>query len=147
MTVREIEYEDKIQWSQMRTLLWHDTEDDHMFEIEEFYGGKSIDIAQVYVVEVNNEVIGFIELNIRNFVEGSRNAKVPYIEAWFIKSEHEGKGYGRKLIEKAEEWAISLGYSELASDTEIENLKSISIHKKLGFKETVRVVCFLKKLN
>jgi aminoglycoside 6'-N-acetyltransferase I len=43
--------------------------------------------------------------------------------------------------------AIENGYKELASDTEISNTQSIEIHKKLGFKETERVVCFLKKLT
>jgi aminoglycoside 6'-N-acetyltransferase I len=47
----------------------------------------------------------------------------------------------------AEKWALSLGYNELASDTEIENEQSISIHSHLGFKEIERIVCFLKRLD
>jgi aminoglycoside 6'-N-acetyltransferase I len=46
----------------------------------------------------------------------------------------------------AERWAGALGYSELASDAEIDNTVSISAHRALGFDETDRIVCFLKKL-
>ena len=50
------------------------------------------------------------------------------------------------LMKAAEQWAQEKGFSELASDTETSNLKSIAIHKQLGFEETERVVCFLKQL-
>lgn len=53
-----------------------------------------MDIVQAYVAEFGSEVIGFMELNIRNFAEGSRKPKVPYVEAWYIKPEYQGKGYG-----------------------------------------------------
>ncbi|MCZ7603994.1 MAG: GNAT family N-acetyltransferase [Melioribacteraceae bacterium] len=147
MLIREVSYTDISEWSKMRTSLWPDTEDNHITELEEYFSGKSIDIVQVYIVEVDKEVVGFMELNIRNFAEGSRLSKLPYIEAWYVKPKHQGKGYGKALIKKAEEWAISLGYTELASDTEINNHKSISLHKELGFIETERIVCFLKKLR
>ena len=45
------------------------------------------------------------------------------------------------------EWAVSGGYSELASDAEIENFLSIQLHKRLGFSEIDRNVTFLKRLN
>lgn len=147
MLIREISYTDISEWSKMRTSLWPDTEDNHITELEEYFAGKSIDIVQVYVAEEAKEIIGFMELNIRNFAEGSRLSKLPYIEAWYVKPKHQGKGFGKALIKKAEEWAISLGYTELASDTEINNHKSISLHKELGFIETERIVCFLKKLR
>ena len=47
----------------------------------------------------------------------------------------------------AERWARALGYSELASDAEIDNTVSIAAHRALGFEETDRIVCFLKKLR
>lgn len=50
-------------------------------------------------------------------------------------------------MQKAEQWAISQGYSELASDTKIDNNRSISMHKHLGVLETERIVCFLKRLK
>lgn len=147
MIIRPISIKDKLEWSKMRTELWPDTADCHISEIEEFYSGKSVDIVEVFIVEVANSIVGFIELNIRNFAEGSRQSQVPYVEGWFIKEGSQNKGYGKSLMLKAEEWAVSKGFDELASDTELDNLKSIAIHKKLGYVETERVVCFLKNLN
>lgn len=50
-------------------------------------------------------------------------------------------------MEQAEAWAVERGFFELASDTEINNEKGIAIHKRLGYQETERIVCFLKKLG
>jgi aminoglycoside 6'-N-acetyltransferase I len=147
MIIREVTQNDIPAWSDMRTDLWPETKDKHMSEINEYLSGSSIDIVQAYVGEVSSEIVGFLELNVRNFAEGSRRPKIPYIEAWYIKPRFRGKGYGGLLMHKAEQWAISKGYSELASDTELENERSIIMHKHLGFEETERIVCFLKKLR
>jgi aminoglycoside 6'-N-acetyltransferase I len=48
-----------------------------------------------FIAEVEGKVIGFIELSIRNYAEGSRKPEVPYIEAWCIHPEFYGKGYGK----------------------------------------------------
>jgi aminoglycoside 6'-N-acetyltransferase I len=147
MNIREATRSDVEAWSEMRTELWPDTDDNHLSEINAFFDGESIDIEQVYIIEKDQLIVGFIELNIRNFAEGSRKSSVPYVEGWFIKPEFQGMGYGQKLMEMAEYWAASLGFTELASDTEIINERSIKLHKQMGFKETERVVCFLKKLK
>lgn len=139
--------QDKLMWSNMRTELWPQTDDMHKAEIEEYYDGKSIDIEQVYFVDVEDKIVGFIELNIRNFAEGSRSGRVPYVEGWFIRKESRGRGYGKQLMRKAEAWAKDLGFNEIASDTEVDNQLSIELHKKLGYLETERVVCFLKDLS
>ena len=147
MVIREANEEDTEHWSEMRTALWPETNDSHVSEIKEYFEGSSIDVIQVYVAEVGVEIVGFMELNIRNFAEGSRKPKLPYVEAWYIKPAYQGQGYGKRLIQQAEKWAVSQGYSELASDTEIDNHQSIAIHGNLGFTETERIVCFLKRLN
>ncbi len=147
MVIREAAEKDVQQWSEMRTALWPETEDGHIAEINEYFYGSSTDVVMVYIAEVGLEIVGFLELNIRNFAEGSRSPKLPYVEGWYIKPEHQGNGYGKLLMRKAEQWAISQGYSELASDTEIDNHRSIALHKRLGFSEIERVVCFIKELK
>ena len=147
MRVRKIRPRDRQTWARYRTELWPQSADSHRAEIAEFFEGSSINIAEVLVIEnLEGEVVGFIELNTREFAEGSRQPLVPYVEAWFVEKGHRHHGYGRKLMEAAENWARKEGFSELASDTEITNRRSIDLHKKLGFAETERVVCFLKTL-
>lgn len=147
MIIRKVNQNDISAWSEMRTDLWPETDDMHLSEINEYFARSSIDIAQVFIGEVELEPVGFLELNIRNFAEGSRSPKIPYVEGWYIKPGHRSNGYGAQLMRHAEEWAVANGYSELASDTEVENERSIAMHKHLGFTETERIVCFLKKLN
>jgi aminoglycoside 6'-N-acetyltransferase I len=148
MIIRPAAKNDRSEWSRLRTLLWPDTQDNHLREIDEYFDGASHDIVEVLVVDCDNEKLaGFIELNIRNFAEGSRQAKVAYVEGWYVDEAYRNRGIGSRLMKAAEQWAFKQGYFELASDTEIDNQYSIELHKKLGFKETDRVVCFLKKLK
>ena len=148
MCVRPAKESDLSAWASMRSQLWPDCADQHVAELEAYFAGSSIDIEQCFVVDgPAADLIGFMELNIRNFAEGSRQAAVPYVEAWYIKPAYQGQGLGSQLIQQGELWARKLGYDELASDTETDNHKSIAMHQHLGFEEIERVVCFLKKLK
>ncbi len=148
MLIRTANAADLSAWAAMRSQLWPDGSDQHAGEVKAYFAGDSIDIKCCYVIEkATGELCGFLELNVRNFAEGSRQSAVPYVEAWFIKPEYQGQGLGKKLMQQAEQWARQMGHHELASDTEVHNHKSIAIHQNLGFTETERVVCFLKKLN
>ena len=71
---------------------------------------------------------------------------MPYVEGWFVRDAFRNRGLGTALMQRAEEWARALGHAELASDAELDNAQSIAVHKRLGFEETERVVCFLKRL-
>lgn len=146
MPIRKIIIDDRQIWTRFRSELWPLSADTHADQIAEFFSGSSIDIEEVFVVENDaKEVVGFIELNTREFAEGSRHPLVPYVEAWFVEKNHRHCGYGRELMEAAENWARQNGFSELASDTEITNARSIELHKEFGFEETERIVCFLKR--
>ncbi|MCG7948889.1 MAG: GNAT family N-acetyltransferase [Candidatus Thiodiazotropha taylori] len=148
MIIRPVEASDLADWISMRSQLWPKDQDQHPIELAEYFAGESIDIVEAFVIEITDrELAGFIELNIRNFAEGSRSSRVPYIEGWFVKSGYRGKGYGKALMQRAESWAAKQGFKEIASDTESHNLTSITLHKKLGFLETERIVCFLKPLK
>ena len=148
MEIREAQPTDSKSWAAMRLKLWPGSLDQHLLETTEYFSGESIDILKAYVLaDTEGALVGFLEINIRNFAEGSRSPKVPYVEAWFVEQEYRGKGFGQKLMACAERWAKQQGYSELASDTEVTNERSIRLHKQLGFKETERVVCFLKQLS
>ena len=147
MLIRKIQASDETAWFNMRSELWPEFKQDHPNEISAYFSGKSIDIEEVFIGEVSGEIMAFLEINIRNFAEGSRNSQVPYIEAWYVVPKYRNKGYGSKLINHAEQWALSQGFNELASDTEIDNTRSISLHQKMGFSETYRIVCFLKELK
>ncbi len=147
MQIRNANPADGTAWLGMRTELWPDSVEEHSKAISSYFEGTAAFIDQVIVCENDNaDLIGFAELHIRNYAEGSDNSAVPYLEGWFVEASYRGQGVGTLLIAAAEEWARSLGYSGLASDADIDNHSSIEAHLALGFQEIGKSVCFLKKL-
>lgn len=148
MKIRKADSKDKTEWARMRNTLWSGSLKEHLEEITNYFSGNKIGVVEAFVIERNNGKLGgFIELNLRNYAEGSESLIVPYIEGWYVDLDLRNRGYGKQLIEIAEIWAKKNGFNELASDAEIESFDSIAAHKALGFKEVERIVCFVKQLN
>jgi len=95
----------------------------------------------------NGQLGGFIELSVRHRVDGTMSPRVGYVEGWYVDPDWRGKGIGRALIARAEAWAKQMGFAELASDAELENEDSIRAHGAVGFRETFRLVHFVKSLG
>jgi aminoglycoside 6'-N-acetyltransferase I len=90
---------------------------------------------------------GFIELAVRDGVDGAAREHTAYVEGWFVEEPLRGSGWGRRLITAASGWARKRGMRELASDAELWNTSAIRAHRAVGFRETFRVVQFLKRLG
>jgi aminoglycoside 6'-N-acetyltransferase I len=132
-------------YSQLRAQLWPGPVDIHRQEIEEQLTDAS---WRVFVAEDAEGVIaGFLELHLREYAEGAASSPVPFVEGWFVLPEHRSSGFGRVLMEAAQNWAKSAGYSEIGSDTEASNTDSIQAHEHLGFQIVERIVCLLKPLT
>lgn len=148
MQIRTATLKDKSEWCRMRNILWTDSSSKHLEEIERYFSKDKTNNEQVFVLDrSNNKLGGFLELGVRNYAEGSKANEVPYVEGWYIDSDLRSCGYGKQLIYTAEKWAKKNGFSELASDAELNNSIGIAVHKALGFKEAERLVCFIKKLT
>ena len=145
--IREARHADSGHWLVLRNALWPDSAADPGVDIRDYFDRGSASVHQCFLAMRDNQAIGLIELTIRRYAEGSHADRVPYVEGWIVAEEHRGQGVGRALMAQAERWAQSQGYSELASDAEVDNAGSIRAHHRLGFSETERIVCFLKKLN
>ena len=93
----------------MRHALWLGPLQEHLADIDKYFSKAEIDIVEVFVLERSNGVLGgFIELNVRNYAEGSQSSQVPYVEGWYVDSDLRGRGYGRQLIRAAEMWATGV---------------------------------------
>jgi aminoglycoside 6'-N-acetyltransferase I len=142
MTVREIQKKDKSDYLRMRQILWKDSTTE---EVEDFFQQPK---WTTFVAEKNfNKLCGFIEVGSRPYAEGCETSPVAYIEGWYVDTDVQRQGVGRKLVQVAEAWAIEHGFTEIASDTWLENETSIEAHKALGFDEVERLVCFRKGLK
>ncbi|MGI8556429.1 MAG: GNAT family N-acetyltransferase [Pyrinomonadaceae bacterium] len=101
----------------------------------------------VLVAELENEqLVGFLEVSIRPFVEDCDSEQVGYLEGWFVQPEFRQRGIGKVLVKTGEEWARQKGCEEMASDAEIGNDLSLKAHLNLGYEETSRLVHLRKDL-
>lgn len=133
-------------WLRLRAELWPDCPPErHRLEMEQFRASPGV----VAVAEAPDaRLVGFAEVSIRHeHVEGTSAAPVPYLEGWFVKEAWRGRGVGRALITHVEQWALALGFREIASDAELNHTRSIAAHGALGFTEVGRSVHFVKRLG
>lgn len=141
--IRKANENDLPLWASMRKQLWPQASfdelknDQHLLKTENFV---------CYFAELSSQVIGFVEVTLRPYVNGCDTSPVAFIEGIWVDETMQKQGVGRLLVQKAEEWAKSLAIKELASDTRIESGHSIHAHKAWGFEETERVVYFKKDL-
>jgi aminoglycoside 6'-N-acetyltransferase I len=100
-----------------------------------------------FLIKAKNNYVAFIHVTIRfDYVEGASRSPTAYIEGIFVNKNYRNLGLSKQLLKLAEEWGKQKKCNQLASDTELTNLSSITFHKKAGFKEVNRIVCFIKEL-
>lgn len=131
----------------MRNALWPSPAREHAVEIDRYFAGTVREPLEVLIAfDEQGTAIGLIELSIRAYAEGCDTDRVAFVEGWYVDPDARGEGVGAALIGAAEDWARSQGCTELASDTEVENVSSAAAHRAVGFVETAVVRCFRKSL-
>ena len=103
--------------------------------------------GEVFVIDRGDGTLaGFVEAGSRPYAEGCDTSPVGYVEAWWVDDDLRRQGYGRALLQAAEDWARSQGYSEMASDALLDNVASHRAHEASGYSEVERIVTFRKSL-
>jgi aminoglycoside 6'-N-acetyltransferase I len=105
--------------------------------------------SEVFVIERagGDALAGFVEVGTRSVVDGCSSSPVGYIEAWYVDPDIRRTGLGRALLQRAEQWALAQGYSEMGSDALLENDVSHAAHKRCGYTEVDRVITYRKSLR
>lgn len=103
----------------------------------------------VFLMSITNDnVSGFIYMSVRtDYVEGSDSSPVAYIEGIYVKPEFRKKGIARLLFKAGENWAKANGCTQIGSDIEWDNTVSYDFHRKIGFEEANRIICFIKDIK
>ena len=146
MLIRPLETHDHSDWLRLRRALWPDcSEAMHACEMKGY--ANSADTRAVFVlVREEGRLGGFVEVSVRDRVDGSMSPRVAYLEGWFVEPDLRGQGFGRSLVAAAERWGVERGLTEMASDAALDNTEGCRAHQALGFRETFRLVHFLKSL-
>jgi aminoglycoside 6'-N-acetyltransferase I len=146
LEIREVRPDERAIWLRLRQSLWPGTPRVELAqEVQEILADPMRNRVLV-AVSSEGEVVGFIEVAMRDWAEGCSGRPVGYIEAWYVEPEHRRTGVGRELVQAAEEWVLSQGCNEIASDAELGNDVSARAHEALGYDEVLRLVLFAKKL-
>ncbi len=129
----------------MSLALFDDcTEDDLTGGMREF---RTRSDGEVFVVDRGDgSLAGFVEACSRPYAEGCETSPVGYVEAWYVDEDVRRQGYGRALLQAAEDWARAQGYREMASDALLDNEASHRAHEASGYAEVERIVTFRKDL-
>jgi aminoglycoside 6'-N-acetyltransferase I len=145
MIIEQLSSENLTDFTHLTLELWEDCEFTEEYLLYKNLIDSNSNIC--LLAKSENISIGFIHVSVRHdYVEGVENMPVAYIEGIYVKSDYQNRGVARALITKAENWAKQKGLKQIASDTEITNTHSIDFHKKTGFSEVARIVCFLKNI-
>lgn len=135
-------------WLSLRSAFWDgESEEEHLAALRKFTTTRSPYFA--FIANGNSDgALGFAEIAVRrDYVNGCESTPVLYLEGIFVRPEFRGKGVSRALCRAAEKWGVDKGIREFASDADIDNDVSITMHRALGFDEIERVVCFRKLLD
>lgn len=147
--IRPIEPGDAQEWAKLRARLWPDADVAELVrEARAFVEGHpGPALTAVFLAEDDAALpLGFLELALRPFSDGCDSMPVPHVEGWYVEPFARGRGIGRRLMRSAEDWARVRGFTELASDTEIQNSASLRAHEACGFDEVERLIKFRKVL-
>ena len=149
--IRSARPADREPLAQLRRALWPESSaEDHSNELALILAGKAPGIlpATIFVAESSDaELLGFLEAGLRSHADGCDPSRpVGYVEGWYVTETHRRHGMGAALLRAAEDWARKQGCTEMASDTQLENLLSQRAHASLGFHVAERSILYRKTL-
>lgn len=143
--IKKAEIKDLSLLANMAVKMWQDSS---ALELEEEF--KEIihnDNAVVFIKFVDEKPIGFAQCQLRfDYVEGTQNSPVGYLEGIFVLERYRNNGYAKELLTACEQWAKEKNCSEFASDCELYNHNSYKFHMAAGFTEANRIICFKKHI-
>lgn len=146
MEIREATVGEVMEVARLALMLWPE-HSMHAIALE-IYETINTNKGAYFLAFENSEIIGFSQTSLRSdYVEGTSSSPVGYLEGVFVLDPYRKQGIGQQLLTACEDWAREQGCEEFASDCELTNEESLSFHRRLGFEEANRIVCFRKLLN
>ena len=147
MKIRALRKADWPEWARLRRALWPECVGARArLEMREMTR-DAWKFGVLVIDRGGGKLAGFAELALRDGVDGAAREVTAFLEGWFVDADVRGRGWGRKLIAAAEAWARERDMVELASDAEPDNAAGLAAHRAVGFRESGRVVQFLKKVR
>jgi len=98
------------------------------------------ELSALFIVEHDDEIIGFIYVKIKNPTDLPIFVQKPYgyVSDIIITRGQQGKGVGKILMAKADEWVKGKGFSEIRITVWECNEDALRFYEKLGYETIVR---------
>jgi aminoglycoside 6'-N-acetyltransferase I len=134
-------------WSALRQQLWPELDiEEHQAEILQALTEPDRFVAFLCFDDLGRAV-GLAEASVRSdYVNGCETSPVAFLEGIIVDPTARRQGVAALLVTAVSDWARGQGLTELASDAELDNTVSHTMHAALGFEETERVVYFRRSL-
>jgi aminoglycoside 6'-N-acetyltransferase I len=143
--IRKANAQDAPALGMLASMLWPHHSADEM--TEEFKVLLKKADAACFLAYDKNQPVAFVQCQLRHdYVEGTENSPVGYLEGIYVMDAYRERGIARKLLTACEEWAKTMGCREFASDCELGNDESLRFHLRTGFEEANRIICFVKRI-
>jgi aminoglycoside 6'-N-acetyltransferase I len=145
MRIRQADMKDVPVLAELACLLWPSHRIEEMREeMTEIFSKPD---AAFFLAIAEARAVGFAQCQLRHdYVEGTENSPVGYLEGIYVMPGHRHRGIAKQLLHACESWAKSRNCTEFASDCELTNGESLQFHLNVGFAEANRIICFVKKL-
>src|SRR5262245_43238921 len=105
--IRELRPDEHDAWLRLRERLWPDTAREELTrELEEILSDPGRN-AVLVAASAAGELVGFVEVGLRDWAEGCDTRPVGYVEGWYVEPGRRRSGVGRRLMDAAERWALS----------------------------------------
>jgi aminoglycoside 6'-N-acetyltransferase I len=136
-------------WLGLRDALWPDGQpEEHLDEMHAFLAEPERYVQYVARLATDGTPVGLVEAaQRRDYVNGTQTSPVVFLEGIYVPPAFRRNGIARQLLAQVEAWARAQGCCEFASDASLENRASHVFHARAGFRETERVVYFVKRID
>jgi len=134
---------DCVGWAELRHALWPDANPNELLT-----EAKQIAAAQdgvCFLLTSDSGVRqGFIEASLS---QSSADQVAAHVEGWYVAPAARGKGHGRALLERLEDWCLRRSVRVLTSDTTPTYPLSRAAHERAGFRVAQQITVFVKDLR
>jgi len=113
-----------IRYANINDHLWLAEHDEH---ISEMSLKNKINNNEVYVIEINGKIVGWLRYNL--FWDN-----IPFMNMVYILDEHQKMGIGKSLVQYWENEMKKNGYDNILTSTQ-SNEEAQHFYRKLGYKE------------
>ncbi|MFK0380123.1 aminoglycoside 6'-N-acetyltransferase [Pandoraea sp. NPDC090278] len=144
--IERIASNDATSWRSLREKLWPQASpEEHDQETKDILSQPERHLVLI-AKSAAGDAVGFAEASIRHdYVNGCDTSPVVFLEGIYVVPLTRRNGVAQALCASVEQWGMSHGCVEFASDTDINNTDAQTIHQALGFTEIERVVVYKKR--